>query len=444
MTSIDSPLAEFRLPPRANTLEPSLDLAVRARRRRVLTADHPGFTLRALAVADDAIDRVVVASAMEAPRAIAWLQSRIDQSNGDELDALVFVLCAVAVQSADGSASQFFERYASRHARAICDAYRFFPVPATPFSDSDEHIRELFSRPQASEDLNRLMIDLAGMRAVRSLKGKVEAFLDNPAFARNAHLALARMDCADTATQLFVQHGLQSASAVDRDVALQVAAANPRLANPNALAELVENHPNQAEAAWAILSVLAPRRTFDFAMTNDELETSIKLRIAAQTGFIDAIISLCAELAERPDSITPAEADVLLLVLGEVPAEVRADGVAQETKSRVLRELLLRACRHAHITVQNDADLAPWRLEEIVTDAEQARQIQVRHAARFSDDAPRIGPEILDVTHGLRQALYLETATRSGITLPLLTDDISRRQQFALSLAELDCELRAQ
>jgi hypothetical protein len=199
---------------------------------------------------------------------------------------------------------------------------------------------------------------------------------------------------------------------------------------------------HEADVAWAILACRYPRQTFLYAMSDDELNPAIKVRLAALTGYPDWVLALCAELAQREGCITPAEADVLNLALGGVPVEARADPNDQAAKSHALRQLLLQVFQHAHIPVRNDADCCPWQPELILADPQQAANIRLRNARRMTNTLPALGAAVRRVTHGLRQWLFIERALLGQHALALSAYDISRRQELAMMVAEVADELQ--
>jgi hypothetical protein len=147
-------------------------------------------------------------------------------------------------------------------------------------------------------------------------------------------------------------------------------------------------------------------------------------------------------LADRKGCITPAEADLLQLVLGEVPIAARCEPNDQTEKSYALRELLLRVFQQAHIAVNNDADSCPWKLDLILADREQAASVRIRDGKRMTTQLPPLNHQVSKVTHGLRQWLYIERAILGQHPLALSAYDVSRRQETAMMIAEVVDELR--
>jgi hypothetical protein len=215
-----------------------------------------------------------------------------------------------------------------------------------------------------------------------------------------------------------------------------------RLADNHDLKHAIDVMAHEADIAWAILACRYPRQTFLYAIENNQLDTALKVRLAALTGYPDGIAALCAELAEREGCITPIEADVLTLALGKIPFEAHAEPNDKTAKSRALRELLLQVFQQAHITVHNDADHCPWRPELILADPEQAASIRLRDGKRMTNALPVLGRAVFRVTHPLRQWLYIERALLGRHALALSAHDVSRHQEAAMMIAEVADELQ--
>jgi hypothetical protein len=127
-----------------------------------------------------------------------------------------------------------------------------------------------------------------------------------------------------------------------------------------------------------------------------------------------------------------------------VPAQARTQPNVQVDKSKALLALVLQVCRQAHIAVKNDADLAAWRVEDILAKPADAAQLRVREGQRITKDVPSFGPSLLRVTHALRQWLYVERAVYGKHALALSADDVSRRQELAWMVADFADEMRVE
>jgi hypothetical protein len=442
LISTDSGLAQHRLAPIPGLLEELLDQGVRARQRRNFTADHPAQNLAALRVPDAAIDRVLQATAIYGMEAVPLLNQRIAEASGNARDAAVFLRIAFAVQTGEADMVEQVAQYHNDHPRAVHEALRFFPVPQNKLADDHSHIISLFEYSQDHEALAALAIRLAGERDVKALRSAIEPLFENPNLATEVHFALACMGTASQAEIAFVQQCLQSDDPARITEGLRVCAVDTRLADGQDLKHAIDILAHQADIAWAILACRYPRQTFVYAMSDDELDTAVKIRLAALTGYVDGVVALCIELAQREGCVTPAEADVLELALGGIPMEVRCEPNDQAAKSHALRQLLIQVCQRAHIAVHNDADRCPWQSELILADPEQAASVRLRNGQRMPQGLPPLGHAAFQVTHGLRQWLFIERALLGQHALALSAFDVSRRQELAMMIAGVADELR--
>jgi hypothetical protein len=418
-------------------LEELIDQGLRARQRRNFTADHPAQNLAALSVPDAAIDRALQAATLYGTEAIPLLDQRITKASGSVKDAAVFLRIAFAVQTGEAGMVDLVVHYWADHPRAVHEALRFFPVPHNRLQDDVSHIITLFEQIQQDKALASLAIRLAGERDVKPLREAIEPLIEDPDLAADAHFALACMGGTSKSQATFVQQCLQSDDPAKISEGLQVCAVDTRLADNQDLKHAIDVMAHEADVAWAILACRYPRQTFLYAIENDQLDTALKMRLAALTGYPDGITALCAELAEHEGGITPIEADVLALALGKIPVEVRAKPNDKTAKSRALRELLLQVFQQAHITVHNDAERCPWQPELILADPEQAVSIRLRDGKRMTNTLPVLGRAVFRVTHPLRQWLYIERALLGRHALALSAHDVSRLQEAAMMIAEV-------
>jgi hypothetical protein len=436
-------LVNRRLAPISGLLDSLLDQGIRARQRRNFTADHPGQNLAALRVVDASIDRSLLAASIYGIEAIPLLDQRVSQSQGNEQDAAIFLRIAFAVQTREPGLLYLVEEHHVDHPRAVHEAMRFYPVPTNKLGDDTSHIVSLFKRSRHCKALLSLAICLVGERDVKALRDEIESLAEDPDLATDVHYALACMGFAEQTSAQFAMDRLNDDDPLQIAAGLRICAVDPKLSNSHALKHALDIAPNQADAAWAILACHFPRQTFDYALSNDTLDVALKMRLAALTGYADGAAALCLSLAEREGCITPAEADLLQLVLGEVPIAVRSEPNDQTKKSNALRALLLHVFQRAHIAVNNDADSCSWKLDLILADREQAASVRIRDGKRMTAQLPPLDHQVSKVTHGLRQWLYIERAILGHHPLALSAYDVSRRQETAMMIAEVVDELRA-
>ena len=78
----------------------------------------------------------------------------------------------------------------------------------------------------------------------------------------------------------------------------------------------------QASMAHFSLACRQPRRLYDYAQQCSDLPAALQLRVAALTGYLDGIIAACADMADSDGPISPMQADLLLLTLGNYADDV--------------------------------------------------------------------------------------------------------------------------
>jgi hypothetical protein len=442
LISTNSGLAQLRFTPIPGLLEELIDQGLGARQRGNFTVNHPAQNLAALRVPDSAIDRAVQGATLYGTEAIPLLDQRIAEESGGIQDAAIFMRIAFAVQTGEEALADLVIQYWADHPRAVHEALRFFPIPQNRLEDDHSHIITLFEQTQQDKALSSLVIRLAGERDVKALREAIEPLTEDPDLAADAHYALSCMGVATQAQASYVQQCLQSDDPSRISEGLRICEVDTRLADTHDLKNAIDVMAHEADVAWAILACHYPRQTFIYAMGEDEQNPALNVRLAALAGYPDWVVALCAELAEREGCITPAEADVLNLVLGKVPVEVRAEPNERAAKSHALRQLLLQVFQQAHIAVHNDADRCPWQVELILADLEQAASVRLRNGKRMTNTLPALGRAVLQVTHPLRQWLYIERALLGQHALALSAYDVSRRQELALMIVEVADELR--
>ncbi|MDQ1818145.1 hypothetical protein RBA41_33085 [Massilia sp. CCM 9210] len=443
MTSTNVPQISRRLPPLSGLLDDTLDQAVRTRRRRIMMADKPSLNLNALRVPDMALDRLLHTVALYGADAARQLDVRIGELTGAAKEAAVFLRIALAVQTLDVALFELAARHAQEFARAVREAYWFYPIPSGPFSDHSGHIIDLFEKSAGSPTLRLIAIELAGRRDVKALRLPIEALLDDPQYAAHVHVALSCMGAATQATRRYAQEALATGEATACMAAMALIAVDPRIADASLLQDALKADPARVGAAWAIATCRDPRGLYQQAVARADVPTELRYRITALAGYVDGIIAACGEMATSDGPVTAAQADVLELALGGVPVEARCEPNVPADKSRALRALLLRACRRSHIPVCNDADMGPWDVQGILAKPEQAGTIRLRNGLPLGAEAPALGRAVLEVTHALRQWLFIERATIAQHALSLSAFDTARRQELAMMVGEYVDDIRA-
>ena len=133
-----------RLPVARSPVPDTIEQALRARRRRVQTAEHPGKNLAALAVSDDRIDQAMRSVAILASEARELLDAKLATATGAAFDDAAFLRLALAVQTKEPGWLRLVDQLHDRAPRATRDALWFFPASADTFPPTAHHVVELF------------------------------------------------------------------------------------------------------------------------------------------------------------------------------------------------------------------------------------------------------------------------------------------------------------
>jgi len=445
LTSTEAPVEGRTVP--AAQLDDLLEQGLRARQRRVLVAAHPGMHLGALAACDALIDRTVRAACLYGRAAPQALQARLEAGEAGSpaaADAAVFLRVSLAVQQQEPALPEVIQCHVDAQPQAVYDALRFMPVPASPFLPQDAHIVQVFAHAeQRQPQWLPWALRLAGERDVKALRPRIEALLAGAHGAAAAHYALACMGRPAAGAAGWVAAALRSGDPACVADGLRIAAVAPALADSQALAQglarLPEGHP-AADTAWGLLALRQPQATLGHARAQPSVPKDPWLRLVALTGCFEAVLEVCAALATQPDGLAPAQADVLALALGQVPAELRARPGDPALRSQALHALVLRACRQCRLPLRPAAEQAgpdAWTAPHLLAEPQAAQGLRLRLGRPLAMDVPPLGPWVRELTHGLRQWVYLEHAVTSGRSLALSAWDVTRRQDLALSVAAL-------
>ena len=189
-----------RLPASRSPVPDTIEQALRARRRRVQTAENPGKTLAALAVSDNRIDQAVRSLAILASEARELLDAKLATATGAAFEDAAFLRMALAVQSKEPGWLRLVEQLHARAPRAVRDALWFFPASADPFPQSAHHVVELFWHALERFALLPLALELVGRCDLRALANDVKPLTHSDEFSALAHWVLVSLDAAGDPT----------------------------------------------------------------------------------------------------------------------------------------------------------------------------------------------------------------------------------------------------
>ncbi|MDQ1835218.1 hypothetical protein [Massilia scottii] len=401
-----------------------------------MIADNQALTLNALRVTDESLDRQVQTAALYGQAALDQLDMRISELAGPAQEAAVFVRIAVAIQMRTDDLGDLASKHVTEFTRAVREACWFYPVPNGLFNDDCSHVPALFEHGAAFTPLRLLAIELAGLRDVQSMLPQIKELVTEPASESVATLALTRLGAATAAMHSLAADCVTSGIDERCYAAMALIACDPRIADDGLLELALNLDPIIADQAWAIATSRDPRSAVDHAAARRDMPPAQRARIMAMAGYPDSIINACAEIAETEGEVTVSQADLLELTLGSIPVEARCVPNSKAEKSRALRTLVLRVFREAHIGLRNDADIDGWQVDSILAHPTQAKQVRLRDGRVLSLKVPPLGRAIQEVSHPLRQWLYIERATTAQRVFSLSAFDVARRQDTSMTAAE--------
>lgn len=438
-----------RLPRHERAFDDLIDRCLRAYQRRVLVADHPGQTLNALRVVDQEIDRDIQAAHLYGEPLRRLLDERLSTALPGQKASIVFMRTALAVQGATpvDELITLIRRGVLDQQRAVHDALRFFPVLPGMLSDHTQHIEALLQATPRYPELLPLALQLVGERDVKKALPFAQAQTQELEAPGWAHYALACLGQAKAATREYAELGLSSGNSLLIDDALRIYAVHPGLAQHEWLSLAPRIGSRQHGIAWALSALSQPRATHDqiTQFSSDALPDDIAHRLLAITGYVDGLIRFCHTACAMDGPLTADQSDVVLMVLGQLPLQARCQPNDPAAKHQSLRQLFIEVCRQSHIALRNDADIAAWEIEQLLANPAQDGMIRLREGHRFNpspDAVPPLTANLMQVTHALRQWLYVERAYHGQHPLALSAWDTSRRQDLALMIASTADELR--
>ena len=430
-----------RLPVSRSPVPDTIEQALRARRRRVQTAEHPGKTLAALAVCDNRIDQALCSLAILASEARELLDAKLATATGAAFEDAAFLRMGLAVQTKEPGWLRIVEQLHARAPRAVRDALWFFPASTDTFPQAASHVVELFWHALNHAELLPLALELVGRCDLRPLANDVKPLTHAADFSALAHWVLVCLDAAGEPTERFLCEGLMSADREAQVQAMAMVRVAPHLPHDEWLLPFLDRE--EPFWAWPVMVARHPRRMCDALAQHTRLPEADRLRVLAVGGYLDGIVEACRRFAAQPDALTPEQADLLMLTLGDVPMEALVRPNDIHAKAQALRSTLLRVCRRLHIGVTNDADRCAWDADQIFSEPAKARAIRLREGRVHSSPVPNLGTSLTQLTHPLRQWLYIERAAAGGHVLSLDALDVSRRQMLALTVSDFLHELQA-
>lgn len=413
------------MPSAQDLIRELLDESVRARRRRLWLSSTRDCTLYALKPVDATLDRNIQALASFGPEALQACNQKIKASAGSRADedAAVHLLCAVAVQLPDGDQRNrdlqaFMAQYLANHAIAIRDALWFYPVGLNEFDIRHHHVVALLA--DANPAIQRLAIDILGRRGARTLapllrQRHLAIGTGEHALRPTYELALARLGFGlPTAIDRIPRiHQLLAGSPQDRKHALALIAASGQtgaLTSEQYLEMARTSDAEQQRLALCLATLVDPLVCAQAISRETTIDPALRTRIMALAGWIPGLIRNIQSLTAQTGPSSAENDDMLLTVLGHVPAAAKTTVIDTVAREQQLRDAVLRCLRQCHVNVHNDADTCPWETQRLLAPEALEQPVRVRHGNRFGAGGS-IPTEIASrMSSDMRQLLYWEQA----------------------------------
>ncbi len=422
--------------PLPQLLERQIGIAIRAYTRRAPVL-RSGMTVRALQANDQRLDALMNVSRYYGPVALQAAAEAFEHALRPERGGAAFVWIALAeVQCAAWDERRArIQRLLPEHPVAARDALWFYAAPdscASLLRDDDPGLRNLG-------------VELAGRLALPVHAPLLYQAAQRGADAEACLLACARMGCLPEGYERPLAAVLQGHDLARQHQALEVLGVQGR---PVLQAELQayiqritahdgpneQSHPTAwaqaCDAAMALWAARAPDQALAAVVSGLRVPQDVALRVVAMAGRAEGLLPFL-DFVERQDRpVTAAERDVLRLVFGQVPGELR-DTLGQPAgRVQALRSL---AC--AVFAANGCAALAPQDFTHWVDPAVRERLWPLAQIRLRSGQSLRAGHplrEAADVGHPLRRWLYVEHAARSAHRLALSHEDRAARQLEAV------------
>jgi len=458
---LPAPLSRFRLPAQPGLLELIMDKGLRVRQRRCRLMNAQGASLNALKVMDTQLEQCIVALSLNQAEADRLLQARIEEAAAHTsglLAACVFLRCALAIQCLGTELPLWFDACLDEHPDEVRDALLFAPVPPSLLEERNDPILPLMRRQSAR--LLPLFAELIGRLTVREVRGNLlSAQQAHPQLAP-VHLALLRLGIFNAGSEAFVRQALAQGPVAQQVQALQLVGMSGQRRLYHLGERLLQSpHAPVQALAWALHALDQPRRAAESALSlgsapgtgaasaagQGQLPESLWWRVLALCGHLKGLMAACQRMASQEGPVSSAQMDLLLLLLGQVPAALRQKPIPPHPRQQALRELVQHRFRQAFVALQNGADTAHWTLEAWASDPGRAAGLRLRTGQPPGQQRQDqvFPPVFAELSQPLRQWLYFERAHTTQRPFAIDAGEVARRQYGAAMLVDLLGELDA-
>jgi hypothetical protein len=417
--------------PLAHLLEPQIERAMLAYRKRCRSLEHGWQSLRTLGVLEQPIESLLESARYYGPQALARACALRDAATGHDVDAAVFVVTAIeqALDSGSPSADSQWMAFLDSHRRAVRDALWFHGQP--PLCDA------LLAHAEPSRQL--LGVELTGRMTQQHLASRIAAMAAPQALKLQT---LGLLDASGRSAPSEIVAWLKGGEpnlirpALDFLLTTGIAVAAPCLAAALQTC-LKQASEDELDAACALTCIQRPPPEVGRMLATISLPGDLWLRCVAFLGTPSLLLQAFAQIDRQEALLSREQKNLVLMTLGKIPAELADEKGTQAARSAALRKLAAAVFQRNGCAEVTSEKLAGWPQDLLTGPLWPLEQIRLRAGRPWNK---KLDCDLmLEVSHRMRRWLYAEHAAVTGRSFPLAIDDRGARQIEVLeTLKSLD------
>jgi hypothetical protein len=440
LSSINLAPIEPLPPPLPNLLSTQIEDAVLAYRKRGRSLEQGSQTLRALGILERPIEMLLVSVRYYGANALTCAQTIQKSATALDAAAAAFIVAAVeqAMPSATVWSANCWRDSYSHHPRAVRDALWFYGAP--------ELCDELLA--STNTELKQLGIELTGRMTQQRLAPVIETIDMAPEFEPVRQQVLGLLDAVKRAVPPNVSHWLEADVPQWQRFALNFLLVTGIPVSQSALqaALKVAQHSaakdsasgqNNLDAVCALSCIHCGGANLNLLDTASAVPHDTGVRCAALLGTPGLLLKALSKIDGQDEPLTQVQKDLLLMTLGELPAELLLQPGSRVGRSRAVRELAAKVFRRNGCTDIMPDQFEGWSQDLLKKSLWPLEQIRLRAGRPWNKKFD--GELMCEVSHDMRRWLYAEYAALTQRAFPLMVDDRASRQLEVLqTLAELN------
>lgn len=431
MNSTDAVRLHVLPEPLANFIEPQIERAMLAYRKRCRSLDQGWQSLRALGVLEQPIESLLMSARYYGPEALAKARAACATASDSNVEAAIFVATAIEQNQITSNAAvdpPWFALYRS-HPLAVRNALWFYANPVV--------CQTLLK--QADPLLLQLGVDLIGRMTQQNLAPHVAAAAVPEA---TKLCTLGRIDAYDQFRLIEIGDWLRIGHSQHLHAVLEfllTTGIKPSIAALYGILQSVKStksvellSEDDLDAICALICIHAT--TDEVLRTLAKLPSFLWWRASAFLGWPSLLIKAFSEIENSEEALSREQKELILVTLGEIPAELIDRATTAPARHRALRELAAQVFR-----LNGCADITPealigWPQDLLLGPLWPLEQIRLRAGRPWGRSLNFA--LILEVSHRMRRWLYAEHAATSGRPFPLSVEDCASRQVETLQTLE--------